>query len=126
MLIAWTYFTHHEQIAEGNPPAELVKTAVLKNIKDFFFSILVGRLFYALLTLGKKKRDDAEETSANSAGVNSPADAVQTQKAKDAPAKGEHAAVKHEKIGWSNLRFTGPRGAVAISLFDCIRFILSA
>ena len=124
MLIESTRVPACEQIAERDPPVELVKTAVLKNIKDFFASILIGRfVFYVLLTLGKKKRDDTEKRDdAEKTSTDPPADAAQTLAEKDSTVKSETPVAKHEKIGWSNLRFTGPRGAIAISLFEFMLF----
>lgn len=90
------------KITEGGPPAALAQAAVKKNISDFFMMIFLGRfVFYNLLTLGKKQISDKKEKAVD--------DTVPVKK----EGEGEKTpAATHEKIGWSNLRFSGPRPSV--------------
>jgi len=90
------------KIDEGSPPVALAKEAVRKNVLDFFLMTLLGRfIFYNLLTLGKKKKKKKEDDG----GETDPASAGGDKGAKD-------AASGDGKIGWANLRFTGPRATV--------------
>lgn len=99
------------KIQKAHPPLDLVKEAVKKNALDFYMIILIGRyFFYKLLTLGKKTLNagggkftavtDTSSAEDPSLPKQNHEDAVVVTKSDEEP--------KHEKLGWSNLRFTGP------------------